>query len=82
MKSKYDFSQMKERPAKHDPNADRIQISLKINANDLSALKTEATRMGIPYQTLLNSVIHRFVEGEFIDRKDIENESRHKTSVG
>ena len=73
---------MKERPAKVDTEADRIQISIKMDANDLGALKTEAARMGLPYQTLLNSVIHRFVQGEFIDRKELELQSRYKEGLG
>ena len=80
MEKKYDLSKMKERPAKVDPEAGRVQISLKMSANDLGALKTEAFRMGIPYQTLLNSVIHRFVKGELIDRKELEHQTRHKKS--
>lgn len=76
MKKKYDLSKMKARPAKVDPEAERVQISLKINASDLAGLKTEAQRMGIPYQTLLNSVIHRFVEGEFVDRKELQLRSQ------
>jgi len=32
-------------------------------------LKTEALRMGIPYQTLIGSILHRYVTGELLDRK-------------
>lgn len=79
MKTKYNLSKMKERPAKHNPEADRIQISIKMDANVLGELKTEALRLGIPYQTLLNSVLHRFVNGELVDSKEIENKVRFKT---
>lgn len=83
MKDNYDFKNMKKRDKQPiDPEADRVQISLKMDGNDLAALRTEAKRLGIPYQTLLNSVIHRFVNGEFVDRKEIEHQSRYKISVG
>jgi hypothetical protein len=38
----------------------------------LAALKTEAERLGIPYQTYIGSVLHRFAQGELIDRKTID----------
>ena len=34
----------------------------------LAALKTEAERNGIPYQTYISSVLYRFAQGELIDR--------------
>ncbi len=47
-------------------------ISLKIDANDIAALKTEAERMGMPYQTLINSILHRYVSGELIDKREFK----------
>lgn len=39
----------------------RTRISIAINDDDLARLKAEALRSGIPYQTLINSLIRRHV---------------------
>ena len=38
----------------------------------LAVLKTEAERLGIPYQTYIGSVLYRFAQGELIDRKTVD----------
>lgn len=75
MKKNYDLKTLKKRPGKVkvDPEASRIMISLKMDANNLADIKTEAERLGMPYQTLLNSIIHRYIHGEFIDKRDLKN---------
>jgi len=40
------------------------QIGLRISEHDLTALRADAERKGIPYQTLINSILHRYVTGE------------------
>ena len=42
-------------------NEERAPISLRIPKTDLSRLKTRAMQEGIPYQTLINSILHKFV---------------------
>jgi len=39
-------------------------ISLRLNENDLLKLKARALEEGLPYQTLLNSLVHKFVSGK------------------
>ena len=39
------------------------KINIRISSNDLSALQRRASREGIPYQTLVGSVLHKFVNG-------------------
>jgi len=39
------------------------KINIRISENDLSALQRKAARDGIPYQTLIGSVLHRFASG-------------------
>ena len=39
------------------------KINIRIADNDLSALKRRAAREGIPYQTLIGSILHKFVSG-------------------
>jgi hypothetical protein len=37
------------------------KISLRVSRQDLARLKSRALQEGIPYQTLINALIHRYV---------------------
>lgn len=39
----------------------RKRISISVNEEDLARLRAEAVRTGIPYQTIINSLIRRHV---------------------
>jgi predicted DNA binding CopG/RHH family protein len=39
------------------------RISIRISSRDLSALRKRALREGLPYQTLIASVLHKYVDG-------------------
>ena len=39
------------------------QVNFRMLESDLEKLKTKALIDGIPYQTLLNSIIHKFLNG-------------------
>jgi predicted DNA binding CopG/RHH family protein len=39
------------------------KINIRISENDLTALQRRAAREGIPYQTLVGSVLHKYVSG-------------------
>lgn len=74
MRKNYDLKILKKKPGKPkvDPEATRTMISLKIDANNLAEIKNEAERLGMPYQTLMNSILHRYIHGELIDKKDLK----------
>jgi predicted DNA binding CopG/RHH family protein len=42
----------------------RKMISLRVPEEDLKNVKLIAKRDGIPYQTLINSVLHKFINGQ------------------
>lgn len=42
------------------------RISLNFKAKDLELIKEKAKEAGIPYQTLISSIIHRYVTGQII----------------
>ncbi len=42
-------------------NAERTKITLRISKPDLSKLKAKALQEGMPYQTLINSILHKAV---------------------
>ena len=39
------------------------KINIRISENDLSAIQRRAAREGIPYQTLIGSILHKFASG-------------------
>ena len=45
-------------------------ISLRISSFDLGMLKKKARTQGIPYQTLINSVLHKYITNELLDRDE------------
>ncbi|MCX7039874.1 MAG: antitoxin, partial [Spirochaetes bacterium] len=36
--------------------------------NDLMELQKKAVRDGLPYQTLISSVLHKFINGRLVDK--------------
>lgn len=46
-------------------------ISLRINENDLDRLKEKANKTGLPYQTMINVVIHKYVTDSYLDKEEI-----------
>lgn len=47
--------------AKRTIEGTRKRISLSVHEEDLARLRAEAVRTGIPYQTIINSLIRRHV---------------------
>lgn len=45
------------------------RINIRISNRDLQALKKRALAEGIPYQTLIASVLHKYVDDRLVDRK-------------
>jgi predicted DNA binding CopG/RHH family protein len=39
------------------------RINIRISKRDIEALKTKALQNGIPYQTLVTSILHKYVTG-------------------
>jgi uncharacterized protein (DUF4415 family) len=44
-------------------SATRKHISIKVRQSDLDALKKEAEKRGLRYQSLINSILHQYVTG-------------------
>ena len=43
------------------------RINIRISERDLLALQQRAMREGIPYQTLVSSVLHKYVSGRLVE---------------
>jgi len=50
---------------------EKKSVNLRLNSLDLDLLKRRAEQEGIPYQTLISSILHKFVTDQLIDQKDI-----------
>ena len=44
------------------------RINIRLSSKDLRALQVRALKEGIPYQTLVASVLHKFVDGQFEEK--------------
>jgi predicted DNA binding CopG/RHH family protein len=44
------------------------RINIRISSKDLEALQKRALEEGIPYQTLVSSVLHKYVSGRLGER--------------
>lgn len=45
-------------------NQKRKAITIRLPERDLLRLKAQALRDGLPYQTLISSVLHKYIEGQ------------------
>ena len=46
-------------------------ITLRLNSNDLEQIKSIANSEGIPYQTLISSILHKYINNRFVDKKEV-----------
>ena len=47
----------------------RKAINIKVLESDLEKLKAKALEEGMPYQTLLNSLIHKYVSDKLVEKR-------------
>ncbi len=46
-------------------------ISLRISGYDLDRIKKTAERQGMPYQTLINVILHKYVTNQLYDKDEL-----------
>ncbi len=44
------------------------RITIRLYNHDFKGIQKKAMEMGIPYQTLISGMIHRYIEGELIEK--------------
>ena len=52
------------------------RINIRLSSKDLRALQKRAMEEGMPYQTLVASVLHKFVEGQMVEQPADERPRR------
>lgn len=75
----YDSGQIKiSRPSKKEIKAIKLaadstfkkdkRITIRLYDHDYKGIQKKALQMGLPYQTLISGIIHRYIEGELISK--------------
>lgn len=49
----------------------RKAINLKVLESDIERFKAKALEEGMPYQTLINSILHKYITGQLVDKRVI-----------
>lgn len=44
------------------------RVNIRLSSSDLSDLRAKALEEGVPYQTLMASVLHKYVTGRLLER--------------
>jgi predicted DNA binding CopG/RHH family protein len=45
------------------------RINIRMSSKDLNEVQVYAIREGIPYQTLISSIIHKFISGILVEKR-------------
>ena len=53
------------------------RINIRISGRDLLSLKRKANRFGMPYQTLITSILHQYVSGDLKPMQVEEAQSKY-----
>ncbi len=53
--------------AKNSMKKDK-RINIRLSSKDLELLKTTAIERGLPYQTLVSSILHQYVTGRLVEK--------------
>jgi len=46
------------------------RITIRLYDHDFKGIQKKALEMGIPYQTLISGLIHRYIEGELVSKNE------------
>ena len=44
------------------------RVNIRISTKNLEALQKKALEEGIPYQTLISSILHKYISGRLVER--------------
>ena len=64
-------AQLKKKYAEYAHNTLRKdkRVNIRLSGNDLEHLQNMAVQEGLPYQTLIASLIHKYVTGRIVERR-------------
>ena len=67
--TKEDLEQIRE-SARATATKDQ-RINIRLSAGDLRDIQVKAMQEGMPYQTLITSVLHKYVTGRFAEKSPV-----------
>ena len=44
-----------------------MRVNIRLSKKDLQAIQTRALEEGIPYQTLMGSILHKYADGRLVE---------------
>ena len=50
------------------------RVNIRISGKDLEAIQKRALEEGIPYQTLISSLLHKYVSGRLVEKDSLMNQ--------
>ena len=50
------------------------RVNIRISSRDLEEIQKRALEEGIPYQTLIASILHKYVSGRLVERRETAGE--------
>ena len=64
------FAQMKKAlmKAATETAAKDTRINIRMAKRDVTAIKSIALEQGVPYQTLIASILHKYASGQVVDK--------------
>ena len=57
------------------------RINIRISGKDLEAIKKRALEEGLPYQTLISSLLHKYASGRLLDRGSLSTRSSGRSAA-
>ena len=58
------------------------RVNIRISSRDLEEIQKRALEEGIPYQTLMASILHKYVSGRLVERRETgEERARFERAV-
>ncbi len=48
-----------------------MRVNIRMSAKDLDAIKKRALEEGIPYQTLMARILHKYADGPLVEKKGV-----------
>jgi predicted DNA binding CopG/RHH family protein len=58
------------------------RVNIRISSLDLEGIQAQAAQEGLPYQTLMSSVLHKYVTGRLVDASQASTVKRSKRRAG
>ena len=46
------------------------RVTIRLYDHDFKGIQKKTLQMGVPYQTLISGIIHRYIEGELVPKND------------